>query len=164
MSSNVTELYQSLVGGLDLPPTPTDPTIERVWQAYTEVLNLVGVRLLEEQFGAFTGAADEVRLQLERHERVAKLMEGMTLKVPQVTSRAVSTLGHYLEETRDVEDFTKFLSLNSGIADRFSMYAKTHLGRAALPVMRSLSVLTKSAALMNECVSHELAPLTRRDW
>lgn len=162
--TQVQEIYTSFVEGMDLPPTPTDPMVGKVWQAFTEVVNLVGLRLYDEWFGAHTNAADEVRLQLERHNRVARTVEGMKVHVPQSATRAISTLGHYLENTSDIEELQGFLELNVGIADTFSEYLRKHLGRVALPALYSLHITAKSAGLMSDCVKHELAPLTYKGW
>lgn len=158
--NGVNEIYSSFANGMDMPPTPKDASFEEVWETYTSVVHMVGTRFFEKKFGTHVEAANEVRLHCERHLRVSRLSEGMPLLIPASATRGLRLFGKYLEETKDVGELGRFLKLNAGIADRFAEYAKSHRGRAALPVMYALSVVARSAVLMSECVDHELKVLT----
>ncbi|MDA3146511.1 hypothetical protein JSO19_03860 [Leucobacter sp. UCMA 4100] len=160
--NGVEEIYTSFSRGMDLPPTPDDPTFAEVWEVHTGVLHMVGLRLLEADLGQHLDAANEVRLQLERHHRVANMADGMPITVPAAAVRGLRTFGNYLENSNQLEEIRAYLSFNAGIADIFSEYAVKHRGRAALPVKYALSVVAKSAALMSDCVGHELKIFTYR--
>lgn len=160
--NGVNEIYSSFAQGMELPPTPTDLSFAQAWEVHTGVLHMVGYRLLDRELGQHLEAANEVRLQLERHHRVASMADGMPVTVPAAAVRGLRTFGNYLEHSTELEELKTYLALNAGIADAFSEYAVKQRGRAALPVKYALFVVAKSAALMSECVGHELKIFTHQ--
>lgn len=154
--SGVSELYRDFRQGLETAAGPEDPTFFELWMLYTEIIDLVGVRLTEAKMGGVFAAADRVQVYLAWSEQAGKLLEEMPLLVPSPAIRAVKAAGRYLERTPHVDELGEFLRLGSPMVNDLSEYAATGLGRQARPVVDELSFVSRAGTLMYEAVSRTI--------
>lgn len=161
--NGVNELYRMFKDGLEMTPGPEDHSFTDVWELYSDVTSMAGVRLMEPRLGSSVEGAEEVRLYLARFERVARISKGMPVRIPEPAVRALRAMGRLLEDTKDVEDLATFFRLASPIANDLAGYAMTHLGRFASPIMDGLTVVARAGSLMSDQLPRAIPMLAAKE-
>ena len=59
--NGVNELYRMFKDGLEMTPGPEDHSFTDVWELYSDVTSMAGVRLMEPRLGSSVEGAEEVR-------------------------------------------------------------------------------------------------------
>lgn len=155
--NNMETLFSEFSQNMQISEVGGETTFEELWNSYTSLLNLVGTKFIESNDLLFENVANEVRLHLERHEYVSRIIAGINLLVPRQAQRTIYTFGNYLSETKNLHELAYFLQHVSAFTEVFSEYAANHLGRAALPIKHSLELVTKSSIMLDFCVKNDIA-------
>lgn len=157
--NGVNELYREFRQGLETTPGPEDPTLFELWTLWTEVTDLVRVRLTEPRMGGNFSAARRVEMCLCWSEQTGRISKEMPLRVPSPTLRAVKAAGRFLERTWQIEELGEFLRLGSPIVNDLSEYAAANLGRQAKPVIDEFSFVSRMNTLTYEAVARSVPGL-----
>lgn len=127
---DVDQLIHTLRQGLrDLTPGPEDTAFGEVWGLYTDIVHLCGYRLLEEEFGSLTDAANEVRMYLEHFEKVERIARVLPVKVPKVTHMRMLTLRNFLRDTPEREEIVSMLQASPTVIADLAEYVQRVGGR-----------------------------------
>lgn len=161
--NSVNELYRMFKDGLEMTPGPEDHSFTDVWDLYADVTSMAGARLMEPRLGSSLEGAEEVRLYLARFDRVTKISDGMPVRIPEPSVRALRATGRLLEATTDIADLATFLKLAAPIANDFAGYAMTHLGRYASPIVDGLTVVARAGSLMSDQLPRAIALLAAQE-